>query len=671
MDAQYYNYDVNDTFSAGPEVDLAFDDLLFGTPEPLYVPDHYGSLSPTLAPINPGSRAPIPIGLPQSVPTLTNAAYSGNQWANVDTFLDVPHTWTQGVDPAPTYNGAFYQQGFNGPMVANSRRFPSHWLPNFQQTSSQASFPTISEQSFEGTGSFEELFTPSTSITTSLPASVTQPNLSSVQAHSSFGSARSSSNQARSIAQSNIPFCQASSSLGSDTASTLPSRTISLARTPSSRSTTPRSPLPRRSIPLHPSSSRGRKGPLTAQSRQEAADMRRLKACATCRIRKAKCDRHTPCKACIHYLGSGLVSQPCRGRMLDSLTSMLLRSGSSSGGGGGGGGGGNVFPAARTVDEFLGETEYALWQGVYKVQLSFGFGPPMPRRVRLVKSDGKKLFHKHTVYAWPPPARQTTPKRQCEHYVFPAVLAETEDLDEALEQHLALLVEGHFEAFPLFGSPLKVLGEIWRFYKSLRSEDDAGIGCDGEEAGQLLLQALKLLVLVHVGDDLSLDPNDDIVRTWFPFFDTPDHPVPSTCTPREPTPCFIRGQFGAVMPALAERLMKDCLCRLEAMSLSRQCRVWPVIFATFAVLLMTVETIQYHGAKEGYHAIYDDHDGGYRAEYDCQTASAPVPIMRPGRSVSEDVMGGTGDEEVDALLSFYKTCYSGCHSKLQDSEEPR
>jgi len=191
-------------------------------------------------------------------------------------------------------------------------------------------------------------------------------------------------------------------------------------------------------------------------------------------------------------------------------------------------------------------------------------------------------------------------------------------------------------------------------------------------------QALKLLVLVHVGEDLSLDPGDDvayaIARTWFPFFDTPlstDPSSPSTCTPTEPTPCFIRGQFGAVMPALAERLMKDCLGRLEAMSLSRQCSVWPVIFATFAVLLMAVETVQYHGAKEGYHAMYDNHDNGYGGGYGRQTASAPVPIMRPGRSVADDVVGGTGDEEVDALLSFYKTCYSGCHSKLQDGEEPR
>jgi len=66
---------------------------------------------------------------------------------------------------------------------------------------------------------------------------------------------------------------------------------------------------------------------------------------------------------------------------------------------------------------------------------------------------------------------------------------------------------------------------------------------------------------------------------------------------------------------------------------------------------MAVESIQYHAAKVAYHAHYGN--------------GAAVVDQR-----DEHVERQAANERaVEALLSFYRACYAGCHVQLQTDEE--
>jgi hypothetical protein len=89
--------------------------------------------------------------------------------------------------------------------------------------------------------------------------------------------------------------------------------------------------------------------------------------------------------------------------------------------------------------------------------------------------------------------------------------------------------------------------------------------------------------------------------------------------------------------------MKDVLKELEFHCLSRKCDHFPLVISTFAVVFMAVESIQYHAAKDPYHASFS-------------VGSRPIHTGGHDFAAFEESKG------VDALLNFYKACFSGCHS---------
>lgn len=367
---------------------------------------------------------------------------------------------------------------------------------------------------------------------------------------------------------------------------------------------------------------RGRKKALTPEQRTHAALMRIVGACSNCKLRKEKCDPGTPCKSCLEHYKGDLVNHPCRDRILSDLSGTLLSDRFG------------WHPTARSLDAFV--EGYHVSTGVtYCIPLDFGFGPSMTVPVHAVHiHDSQTLTHNHIIYSWPPQSASVSPQT---HAVLPAVLTQdtTSNLTQALDAHLSLLVTHHFRSFPLYCSPLRILREVYVFFRSLKTNTPQA---------RTLHQALKLLVLVHIGGDITLPSQHNS-----PILSQLINSTMGLANETNPTPCFIRSQFGAVMPGLALSLMKDVLSSLEQLLLNRDCDEWPVVLAILITVLMTVESIHYHAAKLPYHHKYDDD-------------AAPRPT-----SLEEDRR--IDDEGVKALLAFYSACFSGCHARLRPDWE--
>lgn len=304
---------------------------------------------------------------------------------------------------------------------------------------------------------------------------------------------------------------------------------------------------------------------------------------------------------------------------------------------------GHVFPKNRPLARYLGE-EFAVNDTIYRIHLNLGFGAPFEAEIKLVKpKDMDKLVHRHIAYPWQPDPTKPARKQPCCDFVFPAILAKTDILPTVLENHICKLLDNkaNFSQFPLYRSELAVLQQIYIYYQSLPKVDILEtMAMNGRTT---LRQALKLLILVHIGGDTKLDDNchcesHNIVAKYFPEIEGSE--------PVVATPCFIRGQLGPVFAHLAKKLMKDVLSRLELLSLSRDnCQHFPIILSTFAVLFMAVETIQYHAAKESYHASYDT-----EAERTCEK----IHVL------------ANEEEGVENLLNFYNACFGNCHANLHD-----
>jgi hypothetical protein len=177
-------------------------------------------------------------------------------------------------------------------------------------------------------------------------------------------------------------------------------------------------------------------------------------------------------------------------------------------------------------------------------------------------------------------------------------------------------------------------------YLTLSTFADTEAQQGGEKA--LLRQALKLLILIHIGGDTFIAPTPSsraIIANFFgPGID--DANV---------TPCFIRGQLGPVFTELALDKMREVLRGLEFHCLSRKCQHFPLVIAAFAIVFMAVESIQYHSAKDPYHANHDTRSVGGRggSVFDSHVTNPAL--------TEED------SSSIDALLHFYKACFSGCH----------
>jgi hypothetical protein len=153
----------------------------------------------------------------------------------------------------------------------------------------------------------------------------------------------------------------------------------------------------------------------------------------------------------------------------------------------------------------------------------------------------------------------------------------------------------------------------------------------------LLHRALKLLVLVHVGGDLTVPlPSEDGALARLIQLTT------SLPANTQPTPCLIRAQFGAAMPTLATHLMQSVLADLEQLFLARRPDEWPLALAVLLTVLMTLESIHYHAAKEPYHAL-----------------STPTSSQAP-----QPHDPAPDDPAVARLLAFYSACFAACHARL-------
>ncbi|RMZ73977.1 c6 finger domain-containing [Pyrenophora seminiperda CCB06] len=365
---------------------------------------------------------------------------------------------------------------------------------------------------------------------------------------------------------------------------------------------------------------RGRKKALTAEQRSHAALMRIVRACSNCQRRKEKCDPGTPCKACVEHYKGDLVNHPCRDHTLSDLSAAFLSDRLG------------WHPTDRPLESFIPAGEFEISTDcTYTVPLNFGFGPSFPVSVHAVKvKDNRRLVHEHIIYAWPPEV-PTGPAHK--HAVLPAVLTNDAQfhLIQTLDSHLSLLVARHFRAFPLFRSPLRVLREIYVFSCSIPTNS---------KHYRILHQALKLLVLVHIGGDITLpSPTDSSVVRQFVCnnMDIPEHVTP--------TPCFIRAQFGRIMPDLAFKLMREVLSSLEQLCLNKDSDDWPIVLAVLISVLMTVESVHYHAAKLPYHNRYD------------------IPRSNAEQDAIFDEQG------VKTLLDFYSACFSGCHARIRPDWE--
>ncbi|KAF1974093.1 hypothetical protein BU23DRAFT_123272 [Bimuria novae-zelandiae CBS 107.79] len=366
---------------------------------------------------------------------------------------------------------------------------------------------------------------------------------------------------------------------------------------------------------------KGRTGPLSAQLRSEAAVMRHVGSCSNCRKRKEKCDPGTPCKSCIIHFGSDLVNHPCRERLVSGLARVFLAERHG------------WHPTARPISGI-----YQVDAESYSVPIIFGFGSTLHIPVSIVRFEDTMtdLLHEHTIYSWPPNA---SPSETHTHAVLPATLTPEalSDLETLLDTHLSLLVDQHFSSFPLFCSPLRILRHVYVYTRSLAAPSPHA---------HLLCQALKLLVLVHVGGDITLPPP----HTSPPLAHLVHTTTPSLPQDVTPTPCFLRAQFGAIMPGLALKLMREALVSLEQLFLRRALDEWPVALAAFLVLLMSVESIQYHAAKLPYHHA---HDTPLAAQSQSQSSQ-----RERERDFAAD------DEGVRQLLEFYQACFGACHARL-------
>ncbi|KAF2710497.1 hypothetical protein K504DRAFT_431113 [Pleomassaria siparia CBS 279.74] len=371
---------------------------------------------------------------------------------------------------------------------------------------------------------------------------------------------------------------------------------------------------------------RGRTKGLTAEQRQNAALMRIVKSCSNCKRRKEKCDPGIPCKSCLEHYKGDLINFPCRDRSLSDLSKAFLSDRLG------------WHPTARPLEAFVSPNAVDISTiHAYAIPLNFGFGPILQLSVHALQiKNTNALYHEHIIYSWPP---SKAPGDTHLHAVLPAVLTPEalSTLPDTLDTHLSLLVTQHFRSFPLYCSPLRILREIYIFYRSLSINTPSS---------RLIHQALKLLVLVHIGGDLTLpSPTSDatleqLIRTT----------MPENVQRTTPTPCFIRSQLGSVMPTLAQKLMNEVLSSLELLLLNRECSEWPIALAVLLVVLMTVESTQYHAAKVAYHHSYDS---------DPSTSQQPTGANEGNDDHTVD------DADIKSLLTFYLACFSGCHARLK------
>jgi hypothetical protein len=292
----------------------------------------------------------------------------------------------------------------------------------------------------------------------------------------------------------------------------------------------------------------------------------------------------------------------------------------------------NNFPR-KDWRRFLSRTLYDVGTERHRINLDFGFGISLPCDVNLITLPSSSAFndtflHLHTEYAWPPAKGESGHETRYD-YVFPGKLADDDEayLIPRIDAYLNQLLEDSesFRHFPAWFSELRVLRDVYWMYHSLPKDQR-----------KPLEQALKLLILVHVGGDVQVRRDDNflrIVRHFLPGYN--NYNVKA---------CLIRAQLGPIFSGLSHKLMREILTELEILSPSKDIFKYPVIVGTFSVLLMAMESLQYHFAKIPFHA---SHDNPSKLQ-----PSDKEPTIR-----NLDEFDGA-----DVLLRFYKA--TRCHAEL-------
>jgi hypothetical protein len=338
-----------------------------------------------------------------------------------------------------------------------------------------------------------------------------------------------------------------------------------------------------------PKGSGGRKNPLTPEKKKNAALMRKIKACASCKERKVSCSPHIPCRSCVTHYKEDLLNHPCRGDQVEGITNCMILE--------------NAFPRGLP-DRFM-KPGYIVEDRIIllKFDLAFGSRTMEFNCQPIITKEGygpvTPCLHTHMDYPWPPPQDASNRSSRID-LVFPARLAPGQNLHGIVERYLedCLLDLDTFREFPFYVSPLKVLKGIYLLYRQLP-----------DAQAEPLKAALKLLILVHMGGDLKVCRDDKSHSILSRYYTIPN----SGFEEFKVTPCFVRSELGPVFSQVAHRLMTDVLKRLEVVSQSTDRAKFPVIIATFATLAMSLESLQYHVSKLAYHSHDDDYQSVFAA----------------------------------------------------------
>jgi hypothetical protein len=310
--------------------------------------------------------------------------------------------------------------------------------------------------------------------------------------------------------------------------------------------------------------------------------------------------------------------------------------------------GDNAFPRGDWQRFLKAYGEYKIGTERYRINIDLGFGTAFTCEVNLIQPVGhgsvNMFFHKHIEYQWPP-AEAACLRDEHVEIVFPAILANTRNLDQVVDAYLTTLLErGNFQFFPIWNSELKVLRKIYSLYMRLPKVSGLVDGHNSEvEANRIqgnrnpLEQALKLLVLVHVGGDVGVRKDEQFMRIMKHYF--------SNYSGSKVTPCFIRSQLGPVFSRLAHKLMREVLTQLEILSPNQDKARFPTVLSTFSILMMTMESLQYHFSKLPYHGHHDT------------PQQVNDPDHEPATRDLEEIDGA------DILLRFYKA--TACNAQLR------
>ncbi|KAB8337082.1 hypothetical protein FH972_021386 [Carpinus fangiana] len=322
-----------------------------------------------------------------------------------------------------------------------------------------------------------------------------------------------------------------------------------------------------------------RKGPLEAGAKKKAGKMRSVGACKFCRDHKRSCALETPCVACIQTYGSDILHHPCRDSLAECITHVSMHDDAK------------WYPSGRSLSDF--HLTPSMTNKTHRIPIVLAFGPPMSVNVRVFQAQSEaSVRHRHVVQT-PEHRAQKNVSFLCDDLVLPIVLCNTDTLAHDIDEHITRLVESHFREFSWYRDHFNTLEKIYGLYTHYRHSFDQ------QKYAILLQKALRLLCLIHA-NDISVDITDPATQEifmnniWTPF--QPDNRKNAGLTA-----CYVRAEFGTVIPGLARLLMTEVLQSLFQIYNENVSDQLPVVVSVNVLLMMILESIMYKGARVPYH----------------------------------------------------------------------